>query len=151
MDEGGNAVVRHLPLWLTALLFALIAVPAGAQTSIGAVRPVTATASLTTSTCSGSTTPQTGCVAVNMGGYKSAAIQLTGTWSGTVTFESTVDGTTWVTQNMLPSTGAQTAVTTATANGVWYTQQTNMVVSAVRARFSTATSGTVVVTIRGSL
>ena len=78
------------------------------------------------------------------------AVQLTGTWSGTVTFEATVDGTTWVSFELEPTTdlsGTTSSLTaTATANGVW-TGATRGV-AGVRARFSTATSGTVNITVR---
>ena len=131
------------------LLVALFGRPAAAQT-IGAVSPYTATASLTATTCVGASISAAGCIGVNLGGYKYVAVQLTGTWTGTVTFEVSVDGgTTWVTQNMLPSTGTQTAVTTATANGVWYSTQ--LVGTQFRARFSTATSPAVVVTVRATM
>lgn len=73
------------------------------------------------------------------------AIQLTGTWAGTFTFEVTVDGTTWVTVSALPSNSA-TTVTSATANGVWNVQIAGY--AGIRARFSTATSGTATVSIK---
>ena len=78
------------------------------------------------------------------------AVQLTGTWSGTVTFEVTVDGTNWVSFELEPTTdlsGTTSSLTaTATANGIW-TGATRGV-AGIRARFSTATSGTVAMTIR---
>lgn len=124
--------------------------PVSAQ-SISTIKPITATGSLTTQTCSGTSISATGCIGVNLGGYKVVGCQLTGTWTGTVTFEVSADGgNNWVTQNMLPSTGTQTAVTTATANGLWYTQQL-ISASQFRARFSTASSGTVVIYVRATL
>ena len=82
----------------------------------------------------------------------SVAIQLTGTWTGTVSFEATI-GTdlstaTWFAANgIIPSTGV--IATTATANGVWRVDSSGF--RAVRARFSTATSGTVVADLRGAV
>jgi hypothetical protein len=73
------------------------------------------------------------------------AFQLTGTWTGTVTFECSVDQVTWVTVSVTPSNSV-TTVTTATGNGVWSVQNTGF--AAVRARFSTASSGTLGVTIK---
>lgn len=70
-----------------------------------------------------------------------AVIQLTGTWSGTVTFEVTLDGTTWVAILGTPTTTA-TQASTATANGAWQFEVSGYFL--FRARFSTATSGTVV-------
>ena len=138
-----------LILLLAAFGLPASVLPASAQT-ISNVKPIVATASLTTNTCAGASISATGCIGVNLGGYKYVGVQLTGTWSGTVTFEVTADGgTTWVTQNMLPSTGTQTAVTTSTGNGLWYS--TLLSGSQFRARFSTATSGTVVVTVRATM
>ena len=74
-----------------------------------------------------------------------AAFQLDGTWTGTVTFEATVNGATWVTVSVTPSNSV-TTVTTATANGVWYVQITGF--QGIRARFSTASSGTVDISIK---
>jgi hypothetical protein len=71
----------------------------------------------------------------------SVAFQFTGTWAGVITFESTVDGTTWVATRVQPI-GSGTAVTTATANGIWRMPIIGQV--SARARFSTDTSGTVV-------
>lgn len=80
------------------------------------------------------------------------AVQLTGTWSGTVTFEVTVDNTNWVSIELSPTTdlsGTTSSLTaTATANGVWI--GSIGAVAGVRARFSTATSGTVAITVRYS-
>lgn len=135
--------------FILAALLVAFGLPASAQ-SIAGVSPYTATASLTATTCVGASISAAGCIGVNLGGYKFVAVQLTGTWTGTVTFEVSVDNdTTWVTQNMLPSTGTQTAVTTATANGVWYSTQ--LVGTQFRARFSTATTPPVVVTVRATM
>jgi hypothetical protein len=71
-------------------------------------------------------------------------VQLDGTWSGTITFEATLNGTTWVALNLTPS-NSTTPASTATANGAW--GDANWGWKQVRARFSTATSGTVDVTI----
>lgn len=68
--------------------------------------------------------------------------QLTGTWSGTITFEASLDGATWVAVKADNSAG--TAATTATGNDIYTLPCAGF--SQVRARFSTATSGTVVAT-----
>lgn len=79
----------------------------------------------------------------------SVSVQITGTLSATITFEATVDGTNWVAASMIP-VGQQaayaTAVTTATAAGIW-SANTNAV-AGFRARCSAYTSGSPVVTIR---
>jgi hypothetical protein len=71
-----------------------------------------------------------------------------GTWSGTVTFEVSVDGTNWVSYELYPSTDlTATALTaTATADGVFFGKSNGF--AAFRARLSTATSGTVNITAR---
>jgi hypothetical protein len=72
------------------------------------------------------------------------SLQLTGTWTGTVTFETCVAGqeANAVTVTAIPTNSA-TGVTTTTANGVW---DIDLAGRKARANFSTATSGTVVVT-----
>ena len=82
-------------------------------------------------------------------GLAAVGVQLTGTWTGTVTFEATIDGATWVSQIMIPSTGLCAAgVTTATGNGAWTASVAGY--RFVRARFSTPTSGTVVASLLGT-
>jgi len=51
-------------------------------------------------------------------GAGSAAAQVTGTWSGTLSFKASVDGVNFVAINATPPTGGS-AVTTTTGNGVW--------------------------------
>lgn len=79
-------------------------------------------------------------------GLAGVALQLLGTWSGTVTFEATVDGNNWVTFNMVPSASA-TPASTATSNGCWSANCAGY--EAVQARFSTATSGAVQAYLQG--
>lgn len=78
-------------------------------------------------------------------GYGGVAIQITGTFAGTITFEATTDGSTWVAFNMTPSNSG-TDASTATAVGAFSKQNNGY--QGVRARFSTASSGTPVITIR---
>lgn len=82
---------------------------------------------------------------IRMPTFGAVSIQISGTWSGTITFEVTTDGTNWVAFNMTPSNSG-TDASTATANGA-YSKQANGYQS-TRARFSTATSGTPVIVIR---
>lgn len=84
---------------------------------------------------------------ISVRGCAGVALQLTGTWTGTVTFEATVDGLTWVTFNLVPSASA-TAASTATSNGVWSGNCGGY--DSVRARFSTATSGSVYASLQAS-
>ena len=82
-------------------------------------------------------------------GLGGVSLQLTGTWVGTVSFEAIVDGDadTWVAFNMVPSASA-TAASSATANGAWSANCAGY--EAVRARFSTVTSGTVRALMQGA-
>jgi hypothetical protein len=86
-------------------------------------------------------------ISISARGLAGVALQLLGTWTGTVSFEATVDGNTWVAFNMVPAASA-TAASSATANGAWSANCAGF--EAVRARFSTATSGTVQAIMQGS-
>lgn len=84
-----------------------------------------------------------------LNGYSAAAVQITGTWTGTVTFEGSVDGGTtyFVVNAVVWLTGV--SVTTATANGQW---QTNIAgLSHFRVRCSVTGTGTIVISIRASV
>ena len=66
--------------------------------------------------------------------------QIFGTWAGTVTFEATIDGSTWASIRAEPlATG--TLATTTTSNGIFRIDSSGL--AATRCRFSTDTSGTV--------
>lgn len=84
--------------------------------------------------------------AFDVRGFNKVGLQLAGTFSGTVTFEATVDGETWVAFNMTPSNSG-TDASTATGAGAWSKDCGGYLT--VRARFSTATSGTVLTTFHG--
>lgn len=86
-------------------------------------------------------------VLLDVRGLGGVGIQLTGTWTGTVTFEASIDGVTFVALNMVPSNSA-TPASTATSTGAWTANVAGYLL--VRARFSTATSGTVVVWMQGA-
>jgi hypothetical protein len=74
------------------------------------------------------------------------AVQLFGTFTATVTFEGTVDGTNWVAMNMVPAASA-TGASTATTAGFWSTDTRGL--AGLRARVSAFTSSdSGVITIR---
>lgn len=79
------------------------------------------------------------------------AVQITASaLSGTLTFEGTVDGTTWASVELMPTTDlTDTALTaTATAAGL-FVSKVPLALSAIRARCSAFTSATTaVVTVR---
>jgi hypothetical protein len=73
-----------------------------------------------------------------------ASVQVTGTWTGTLSFEGTLDGTTWVAmQGKDISTGAD--VTSTAANGMWRFEVVGA--SNFRVRASAAMTGTAVVSV----
>ncbi len=83
-----------------------------------------------------------------LNGANSSAVQITGTWVGTVQFEGSVDGTNYFAVNGVAlTTGA--LVTSATANGQWQFDIAGLV--SFRVRCSAYTSGTVVVSVRSSV
>ena len=112
------------------LLFSLSSAEAKAQVS------------LSQTTCPGS-----GCTDVNAVNSGSIAIQITGTWVGTITFKSTVDNSTYTDLRVVSAADTTSAgVTTTTANGTW--QGTITGFSKVRIVFTAFTSGTAVVSTR---
>ena len=78
----------------------------------------------------------------SMGG---CAIQITGTFSGTITFEGTADGGTWAALRVCPI-GTSVSATTTTAAGIWFACCVGLL--KVRARMSTYASGDALVVIR---
>lgn len=129
----------------------LLLIPAllQAQSSISRVVPITATGTVSATDAGTCTVTNTGCVILPLGGYTKVSVQLTGT-CGTCTaqFEVSVDGTTWVAQNMTPPNSATPAAST-TAVGAW----NNALVGPgrFRVRLSAIASGSFVVTIRATL
>lgn len=76
------------------------------------------------------------------GGFSTVVFQLTGTFTATVTFEGTVDGTNWGAIQVVP-TATGTAATTATGTGLFRADVRGL--AKVRARVSAYTSGNVTV------
>jgi len=70
-------------------------------------------------------------------------VQVSGTWAGTITFQVSLNGTNWETLGMLPSNSINltTAVTTTTANGVFYSPA-NLTGKLMRLQMTAYTSGT---------
>lgn len=100
-----------------------------------------------TRTASGSITIAQGAVQLNTSGYASTGIQVTGTFSMTLQFEGTTDGTTWASVTVTPSSST-TTVTSATAAGLWTTSTAGL--TGLRVRASAVVSGTAVVTLMGN-
>ena len=74
------------------------------------------------------------------------AVQLVGTFTGTVTFEATVDSTNWAVINGMP-VASTTPASTATAEGIWYITSNGL--SGVRVKATAWTDGSLVATLVG--
>jgi hypothetical protein len=94
----------------------------------------------TLQSAAGATGPGT---ALDMAGVDAFSVAVSGTFVATVTFEGTLDGTTFFTIGLTPMAGGA-AVTTATAPGQWYASPV-MALLQFRARVSAFTSGAVTV------
>ncbi|CAB4182792.1 hypothetical protein UFOVP1090_32 [uncultured Caudovirales phage] len=88
-------------------------------------------------------------VELTVSGAAGAAINVAGTWVGTLTFQSTIDGTTWLTHNGTVYGGASvTNVSTTAANGAWAFRVAGA--QKIRAIFTAYTSGTATIDIRAA-
>lgn len=132
-------MTMQMPRWMRILWFLGFALLLFSEATIA--QDQIATGSLTSVTC-----PGTGCVTLNIAGAGSGTIQLSGTWVGNPVFEATTDGT----YTPLPAypVGGSTAVSGATANGLWTFGAAGF--RTIRVRVNTYTSGTVLATIRVS-
>lgn len=81
---------------------------------------------------------------IDVRGLGAVGLQVAGTWTGTITFEASIDGRTFVALNMVPSNSATPASTT-TGSGAWTANVAGFTL--VRARWSTTTSGAPEVTL----
>lgn len=81
--------------------------------------------------------------------YAGVAVQITGTWTGTLIFEASVDGTNFFTTSVIAIGGTGALATTTTANGQWQGDIAGF--SHFRVRCSVTGTGTAVVSIRATL
>ena len=84
---------------------------------------------------------------ISMAGYDLLVVEVAGTFVGTVTFEGTIDDTTWFAVG-LKTMADGAAVTTATAAGAFKLPVDAAALSQFRARVSAYTSGAVTVRAR---
>src|SRR4051812_19733826 len=82
------------------------------------------------------------------GGMTRVGVGVSGTWTGTITFEASNDGVRWVPVGLTPFASGTNALT-VTANGNYWVDAGDWV--AVRARLSTLTTGSPVVTLAAAL
>lgn len=85
----------------------------------------------------GTVCPGDGCLNIDVAGLGTVGVQVTGSLSGTLQFEQTIDGT-WTTWSVYPN-GTTSAVTSSTGAGFWYGPTA---AKQIRVRFSTYNSGT---------
>lgn len=97
-------------------------------------------------TANGQSTFELGAPADKDGG---ACIQVTGTWSGTLEFQVSVDKVNWIPVSVQPL-GGGAAVTTVTANGIWRVPASNIIglggINHLRVSSTAAWTGTAVIT-----
>lgn len=83
-----------------------------------------------------------------LNGQGTAAVQITGSWTGTVVFEGTVDGSTWAAIYLSQFGTANQQLVSATANGMWQAPCAGL--QGVRVRCSVTGTGTATVSISAS-
>lgn len=83
-----------------------------------------------------------------LNGHGTAAIQITGSWTGTVVFEGSVDGSTWSAIYLSQFGSANQQLTSATANGMWQAPCAGL--QSVRVRCSVTGTGTATVNLSAS-
>ena len=120
--------MRHLK-GAALLVVVLWAAPLQAQT----VRDTSA--NLTSATCPGS-----GCVDLNVNGLGSAAVQVAGTYSGTLTFKGSVNGAAFNSLGCTSIAAGASAANTTTTTGTFFCPTTGL--KALRVEMTTYTSGT---------
>ena len=96
-------------------------------------------------TASGTLTALNSTVELTLNEDGAFGIQLSGTWVGTVTFQGTLDNSTWSSVGVVPS-GQATTTTTATANGLWQGSGSGLL--KIRANMTAYTSGTATVNLK---
>lgn len=79
----------------------------------------------------------------SVGGYNTALVQITGTWTGTITFQGSVDGSTFFTIPAVSIDSSGVIVDNTTANGNWLLNISGL--EKVRIYATTISSGTAVV------
>lgn len=94
------------------------------------------------------TTAPNSAVVLDVAGLGGVGIQITGTFTGTVNFEGSVDGSTFLALNVVATNGSS-AVTSATAVGAW--QGSCVGLKTVRCRMSGSPTGAAVVTMYAEL
>lgn len=122
----------------------LVAIVLAACSSLPVAQSPQVQGNLTAATCPAAA----GCLTLAVGGLAGVAVQISGTYVGTVSFEATVDGSTYVALNLSPLNSAVPVSSTANGTGVWSGGVGGAAI--VRARMSAYTSGTATVIIKAA-
>lgn len=87
-------------------------------------------------------------VSLNLTGSSGFAVDIRGTWTGTIQFQGSIDNSNWFTLASIPAgSGPNVAsVTSTTANGAWIGNASGLI--AVRATVSASPTGTATITLR---
>lgn len=132
--------MRRKSVWTAA--FALCAI-VGSSFLLPLLLPSPAAAVVISS--NGNITAQNGTVTLGVVGNESC-VQITGTWTGTMSFEGTVDNTNWFAIPGVPPTASTPVpVTSTTANGQWLVPSASYL--SIRVKSSAAQTGTAAVVI----
>jgi len=136
-DVGGGVQVQRVKVTFGA---------DGTATDANSTTPLPAAAP--DQTASGSLTASAQSVTLTLASQSQVAVQVTGTWVGTLQFEGTVDGTNFFAIPANAVNSSAVPVTSTTANGNWLIPCAGY--NKVRVRCSAFTSGTIVVSMQGS-
>lgn len=154
-DTGSFSIIAFIKRALQNWTTLLSRTPALGQAAMAASSPVVIASDQSTIavnqsgvSSSGSINSLNGTVALSLTGASGWSVDLRGTWTATVTFQGTIDGTNWFTIAILPAGGGTSVatVTTATANGQWWGNATGL--QQVRAIATAFTTGPITVTLR---
>src|SRR5579872_198587 len=107
----------------------------------------TSLSSVPSSTATGNIT-STQTVAINPSGQSTVGIQVTGTWTGTLAVEVSVDGTNYIATTTIPVLSGSVQSANITANGIYQSNAAGFV--SFRIRGNTVATGTAVVTLLGA-
>jgi hypothetical protein len=134
--QGFDGSSTYLP---TRVTYPTVSTPLGTQSVLqitypGQVENITANEQTTTAWPWASTE------------FTNVAVKITGTWSGTLQFETSADGISWSSLNMTGRNGATTGTST-TVNGLWSTSSAATIADYFRVRASSWTSGTAIVNV----
>lgn len=153
LQTSGNAILTSMDASLTSINTktpALGAALTSASTPVNIAYDQIVTMGPNGQAVFGSISALNGSTTVNVNGYTACVIDLRGTFTATVTFQGTIDGTNWIALNAIPYGSAQNIalVSTSTVAGAWLVQCAGC--TQVRATATAYTSGTITTVLRAT-